>query len=472
MSHAPFRGLTITFLLAACLFVASCKSASPANRAARDAPLCCAAGVDLALTQDGMQKLIDRAIERPASTTLLSAGWDGLTANARSQGGQIGDVAKPAFSGDPKSDFASFQSSANRLFAGHHGTIDVTALNYAAVDRMAISLDDSHVTFLPPEAASRQNRRDAGNLGTSTGLRLERSNEHPPVILEVVPGSAAEQAGARPGDTVFAVNGRPVGSYSLRELGRALDGPDGSHLVLNVRHAGSARLQQITLTRRTIALDLVHSETLPGNVGYIRIREFPGQVPIQLQVQQAIGDFNAAQTKGIVVDLRGNPGGAISVMQAIVSLFVSQSPLGYVVGPDGREQSIPRTGPYDLHQKLVVLTDGGSASSAEVFAAAVQQYGDGLLVGEPTCGCLMAALFFPLTGDKSMLEIAVQRVLTPVQRQQVEKHPIMPDIPVNADPRLLGQGRDAQLEAAVQALGVDAATSRTATLAVERGQRQ
>jgi carboxyl-terminal processing protease len=291
---------------------------------------------------------------------------------------------------------------------------------------------------------------------------MERVTDQPPLVLEVVPGSAADRAGLRAGDAILAIDGRKIGSYSPREASRALDGPDGSTLALDVRRPGRAD-RRITITRQTMALDLVHSTQLPGKIGYIRIREFPATVPIQLQVKQALGDFDDAQTNGVIVDLRGNPGGSLDDLQQVLSLFVSQSPLSYLVNAGGgRTLAIPRAGGrFSFDQKLVVLVDGGSASSSEMFAAAVQQYHDGLIVGAKTCGCLMAAQFFPLA-DKAGMEIAVQGVLAPVSKQSVERVGITPDREVGPDPRALADGRDPQLEAALQALGVDATVARSA----------
>ena len=128
-----------------------------------------------------------------------------------------------------------------------------------------------------------------------------------------------------------------------------------------------------------------------------------------------------------------------------------------------------RIGPFNLHQRVVVLTDDGSASAAEIFAAAVQEDGDGLIVGAPTCGCLVEAEFVTIDGDKSQLEIGEARILTPVQRREIEKNPVLPDRSVAADPRLLSQGRDPQLEGALVSLGVSDATARTALRAIVAG---
>ncbi|HEY7294670.1 MAG TPA: S41 family peptidase, partial [Dehalococcoidia bacterium] len=301
----------------------------------------------------------------------------------------------------------------------------------------------------------------------TTGVRMERVTDRPPLVLEVVPGSAADRAGLQAGDSVLAIDGRKIASFTPREAGRALDGPDGSTLLLDVRRPGRAD-RRITITRQTMPLDLVRSKQLPGNIGYIRIREFPTQVHIELQVKQALGDFDDQNTNGVIVDLRGNPGGALVDLQAVLSLFVSQNPLSYLTGPGGaRPMPIVRSGArFTFDQKLVVLVDDGSASSSELFASAVQQYHDGLVVGTKTCGCLMAAQFFPLADQQAGMEVAVQGVLSPVSQQPVEKVGITPDRSVEPDARALADGRDPQLEAALQALGVEASVARTANKAL------
>ncbi len=432
----------------------------PATRAPSGVPI---GTVDFSVFESAYNLLLNRAVERPAPAALLDAAWDGLLAEAKQEGGNTAGVSQPVFSRDRNASLQAFEDAAGKLTVRRGSRVDVVKLNYAAAAAMADSLDDSHTTFLPPDLFAIQNKREAGNLGTTTGIRMERTTERPPLVLEVVPGSAADRAGLRAGDSILAIDGRKIGSFTPREASRALDGPDGSTLTLDVRRPGRAD-RHVTITRQTMALDLVRSAQLPGNVGYIRIREFPSTVPIQLQVKQALGDFDDAHTNGVIVDLRGNPGGSLDDLREVLSLFVSQSPLSYLLAPgSSRTMPIPRTTDrFTFDQKLVVLVDGGSASSSEVFASAVQQYHDGLVVGARTCGCLMAAQFFPLADRKAGLEIAVQGVLSPVSRQTVEKIGVMPDREVEPDARALADGRDPQLEAALQALGVDAAVARNA----------
>ena len=363
--------------------------------------------------------LLNLAIEQPTSNQLLNAAWDGLIGEARKQGLNAA-ARRPTFRGDPRGDFTTFTTAFNRLAAAAPRPLDGTQLNYAAVDAMARSLHDSHTTFLPPDAFNRYNRREAGNLGTTTGFQLERTKAHPPLVLEVIPGSAADVAGLKAGDTVTAVNGRPVLSYDLDVLSRTLEGPDGSKLELDIRRAGSARSQRLTVVRRTIALDTVAGKVLAGNVGYLRIRQFPSAQFVILQVQQALADFAYASTRGIIVDLRDNPGGAVNVLLPVAGQFVSQSPIAYTVGRDGVPKPLQRAGPFNLHQRVVVLVDAGSASSAEIMAGAIQEYGDGLVLGVRTCGCLLDAFISQLPDGKSGLEVGVARVLTPVRKLNVE----------------------------------------------------
>jgi len=419
--------------------------------------------LDFTVFENAYNLLLNRAVERPAPNTLLNAAWRGLLDEGGKQGLQTAKAAAPALHGDRTADLAAIEDAFGKLKVTRGHTLDTAKINYAAASAMAESLDDSHTTFLSPDQFATQNRREAGNLGTTTGIRIERVTERPPLVLEVAPGSAADRAGLQAGDSVLAIDGSKIGSFTPREASRALDGPDGSTLTLDVRRPGRAD-RRITITRQTISLDLVRSKQLPGNVGYIRIREFPTQVPIQLQVKQALGDFDDAQTGGVIVDLRGNPGGSLGDLQEVLSLFVSQSPLSYLVNPGGsRTMPIPRANErFTFDQKLVVLVDGGSASSSELFASAVQQYHDGLIVGAKSCGCLMAAQFFPLADQKAGMEVAVQGVLSPVSKQSLEKVGITPDRAVDSDARALADGRDPQLEAALEALGVEAGVARTA----------
>ena len=465
------RRLHLVGLLAlaiAAMLAGACKSSRADGRASARAqqPLCCANGVDLSLAKAGHNQLVSRAIERPTPAALLDAAWKGMLAEARRQGVHTDGAQEPQFGTDATAAFADLNTAFNKLVAARRGPFDTTQLNYAALTSMTASLDDSHTVFLPPSIFNLQQRREAGNLGTTTGIRVEQVSAHPPVVVEVAPGSAGEEAGVRPGDEVLSIDGRATDGLSMRDVTHAFEaGDDGTRLMLGIRRPGSERMRSVTVVRRTMALDLVHSVVLPGNVGYVRVREFSDNIPIHLQVEQALGDFRYDQTRGVILDLRGDPGGSLAELQSVLDDLVSQSPLAYVVGRDGVPQPLVRAGPFKFDQRLVVLVDGGSASSSELLASAVQEYHDGLIVGSRTCGCLMGALLVPLADSKAGMEIAVERVLTPVQRRMVEKSGVVPDAVVPADPALLAQGRDPQLEAGLEALNVDAGVARTATQA-------
>jgi carboxyl-terminal processing protease len=465
------RGRCVIPLLALVTLLAACGSgAGGARSAATTTPTPSApASVNFGELRAAFTALLNQAVEAPTPAELLNAAWDGLIGEAQKEHLDTAGAARPAFGADPAADLQALSQAFQPVVTRSHTTPNATSLNYAAIDAMANSLNDSHTTFLPPTSFQQFNRREAGDLGTSVGFRIQRTTSPPPEILEVVAGSAAQAAGVHAGDTLLSLNGRAIQSYTLQELSRTLEGPDGSKLAVGIRRGGSARLQELTIVRQTIPLDIVQSRVLPGNVGYLRIREFPNQNFVLLQVNQALSDFADAQVRGIIVDLRGNPGGSVPVLQAVASRFISQNPLAYTVNRAGVVSTTDRTGAFNLGIPYTALVDDGSASSAELFAAAAQEYHDGLIVGERTCGCLMEAIETGLPASQAGLEIAVARVLTPVTHMQIEKHPIVPDEVVPPDPRLLEQGRDPQLEAALRSLGVDAGTASQVTYGVSQG---
>jgi carboxyl-terminal processing protease len=269
------------------------------------------------------------------------------------------------------------------------------------------------------------------------------------VVQEVFPDSPAARAGLQPGDTLVAVNGQLTGDLKLDEVVKLVRGPEGAPLVLGVRRASSDRVEAITLTRAQITAPVVSARRLPENVGYVRLRGFTDAVVSQVEI--AIRRQQQDGVQGLVLDLRGNPGGRIVVGEQLLADFVPNGPI---------YQTVDRQGRRDVHQvrnarslvmvPLVVLVDNGTASMGEIFAAAVQERRVGRVVGETTAGAVAASRILPLS-DGSALQFSIEQVYSGTGAR-LDRVGVRPDEEVALDLDALRQGRDTQLERAVSAV--------------------
>lgn|GEM_PF-5987496 len=453
----------IALLLALCV-LAGCGGA-PVSRAPHTgiAPGTPVGAIDFTGLHDAERELLDFALERPSSSALLTAAWRGVVAEAAREGIGDGSTPPPAFTGQAAADNELFDRSFAALRTTRWAQPDATALNGAAITAMAASLHDSHTSYYPPSLFARVNAELDGRPVTMTGMRLLQQARGEVLVVEVLPGSPAEHAGVLPGDSIVAIDGKEVGTLDIRQLNRlANDGEPGSVLRVDIRRPGYARVRTVTIVRQPVPLDTFGSAILPGNVGYMRLRVFASDTALLSEVRAVLQRFATTKSRGIIIDLRGDPGGSLQTLVALLSRFVAQSPL-LIEQRAGRDTAIPRAFNVSaVAEPFVVLVDRGSASSSEIFAAAVEDYHAGLVIGTPTCGCAVGAIFFPLGDGMGGIEVGVARVLSPVTKTNHEGNPVQPDIIVQPDPAALRDGRDPQLERALEALGVTADVARIA----------
>jgi carboxyl-terminal processing protease len=458
------RPLSCIVLLAMLLALAGCRSASVAHAPHTGiAPGTPVGTIDFTALHNAERQLLDFALERPTSNELLTAAWRGAVAEAARQGIGDGSAPPPVFTGQATTDNELFDQSFAALRTTRWTQPDATALNGAAITSMATSLHDSHTSYYPPSLFARVNAELDGRPVTMTGMRLLQEERGQVLVVEVLPGSPAEHAGILPGDSIVAIDGKEIGTLDIRQLNRlANDGEPGSMLRVDIRRPGYARVRTFTIVRRPVPLDTFGSAILPGDVGYMRLRVFAGDTALLSEVRAVLQRFAAMKSRGIIIDLRGDPGGSLQTLVAILSRFVAQSPL-LIEQRTGRDTAVPRAfNVSTVQMPFVVLVDAGSASSSEIFAAAVKDYRDGLVIGTPTCGCAVGAIFFPLGDGMGGIEVGVARVLSPVTKTNHEGNPVRPDIIVQPDPSALRDGRDPQLERALEALGVPADVARIA----------
>ncbi len=310
--------------------------------------------------------------------------------------------------------------------------LDNRALAYGAIRGMTDAVGDSgHTSFLTADEARAV---DQSLSGTFVGIGVQVSGQTNDVVVgNVIPGTPAEEAGLRRGDRIVAVDGTTTQGETIDEVVARVRGPEGQQVTLTIARSGSATFD-VTITRRKFDLPLISWTMVPGRqIALVRLEQFSTGATKALQ--DALTRAKAAGATAVVLDLRGNPGGYVNEAVGVTSQFVGSGTVYRSIDRSGVEKDIPvETGGLWTEGPLVVLTDGDTASSAEIVTGAIQDAKRGQVVGEKTFGTGTVLGRFDLA-DGSSLRIGVERWLTRAGRP-IWHEGLLPDVtvalPVNA----------------------------------------
>ncbi len=396
----------------------------------------------LAMVRTAFDLLYGGYIDRLGSVLLLGDAWDGVNKTLTDSG--LPAVEPPQFSGNPDEDWNAFAVAFRRVASGQ--TPSSTALAYGAVAQMAAARHSCHTAFLPPELAAIENGAVAHQPTVDTGFVAGRENL---LVYRVYPGSPAEKAGLRPGDTLLTSGG--LGSP--RVVRRIFTAPAGTPIEVTVQRPGVADPITLAIVPEVTVIPFIRTAILPGNIGMIQWDDFttgPGQLAA---VRQALTDFEARGVVGWVLDLRTSPGGDAHTMDAIANLFVANGTLNTISDRAGGSEVL-RADPnaaFPVQRPLVVLTEKFSASAADILPGILQANGRAHLIGETTDGCISSSLLVPLSGG-SALQVEVERVLIGPDNLDLDGIGVAPDETIVRTPEILAAGLDPQLARAVQYL--------------------
>lgn len=359
-----------------------------------------------------------------------------------------GTTASPATGKEPL-DLKLFSEAYGLLKDQFYGQLpDQRELTYNAIRGMVDHLGDPHTAFVDPEQAALLNSDMEGHfegIGARVGLA-----EGGGVRLEYLfPEQPAEKAGLQAGDVVIGVDGKDITHLDLMEAIGLIRGPRDSKVVLTIARDGEKPFD-VSVMRARIEIPVVESKTLAdGRIGYIALSEFSSVAPQRLA--DAMQEALAKQLTGLILDLRGNPGGLLDASVRIGSYFVPEGNILIERSKDGKERTYARQGRFLLGKTpLVVLVDGGSASASEIVAGAIQDAGTGKLIGEKTYGKGSVQLPNSLS-DGSQLRVTIAHWFTPKDRA-INGVGLTPDIQVSLTQADIEAKRDPQLDRAVEYL--------------------
>lgn len=287
---------------------------------------------------------------------------------------------------------------------------------------------DPHSSYLDQE---QYNELKVGTTGQFGGLGIEVGMENGFVkVISPIDDTPAQKAGIKAGDLIIRLDDKPVKGMSLNDAVKTMRGEPGSEIVLTIVREGVEQPLKIKIVRDIIKVKSVKSRTLEEGYGYVRITSF--QAKTGDSVVEAISDLKkGGDLKGLVLDLRNNPGGVLNAAVAVSDAFLEN---GLVVYTDGRIEDSKmkfNATPGDILKgaPIVVLINAGSASASEIVAGALQDHKRAIIMGEKTFGKGSVQTILP-TSNGGAVKLTTARYYTPSGRS-IQAEGITPDVPIS-----------------------------------------
>jgi carboxyl-terminal processing protease len=306
--------------------------------------------------------------------------------------------------------------------------VSMKDLIYGALNGMTKSLDPFSSFFTPKQYESfrQETEGEFGGVGIEIGMEKGR-----PVVISPIEGTPAFRAGIKPGDVILEINGEDTSNMSLIDVVQRIRGKVGTKVQLTIYRKGMEKPMKIELERALIKIESVRWTTL-GDVGYIKLSQFNENVSVQ--VERALKELVSKRVKGVILDLRNDPGGLLSEAVNVADLFLPEGKLVvYTRSRNGETQKyFARRKPAVPDElPVVVLINKGSASASEIVAGALQDYKRAVILGEKSFGKASVQNIIPLE-DGSALKLTVAHYYTPLGRL-IHNKGIVPDVQVAMD---------------------------------------
>lgn len=386
-----------------------------------------------------LQLLQTHHIDKVDAVSLLVAALEGLRRRLSQLGAAEGlpDLDR-ASEGSAR---ASFVARFNRAVAMAGGRLTADQLQQAAVSAMAASFGDPYTAFITPEELAVFQRGGFGGIGI-----IFRRVEGGVYVWRVFSGGPAARAGLRELDQIVAVDDQQVAAWSNDEVANRIRGPEGSTVKLTIRRPRQSEMLTLSINRGFVRAAPVAHRMLQGGIGYIGL-SFIDQ-GAATEMRRALEDLSRQGMRALVIDLRRSGGGPYRELDDLAPLLLPPDlPIYSLTGPASRTYRTAGVPLLAATIRIVVIVSGDTESLPELLAAAFAEHGRGRLVGTRTAGRGGVYQTFDLPGGGAV-RIKVGRAFT--GKGSPIENGVRPDIEVELRARDLDEGRDPQLERAVQ----------------------
>lgn len=326
--------------------------------------------------------------------------------------------------------------------------VDDVALMQGAIRGMMDSLGEAHTFYMDPQVYETENSALQGSY-EGIGAYVDTSGAFL-TIISPIQGSPADKAGLRPGDQVIAIDGEDMTGVSPEDARAKVLGPKGTNVTLTIARESESEPLEFIITRGEITIASVTGKMLDNGIAYVDINTF-GEKTTQ-ELGDTLDNLLKENPKGIIIDLRNNPGGYLSTAVEVSSEFIDKGVILYEKYGDGKRDEYKALGngrATDI--PLVVLINEGSASASEILAGALQDYGRAKLVGVVSYGKGSVQVRVPLSNDQGAASVTIAKWLTPKERA-IDHVGLTPDVYVTMTEEDFVADRDPQLDAAIATL--------------------
>jgi len=320
--------------------------------------------------------------------------------------------------------------------------VPVSGMMEGAARGIVESLNDPYSVYLNQEEYEEFRQHIEGSIG-GIGIFVSVNEEEKFVVYSVIKGTPANKAGLQKGDIIFRVNDKLASEMDIDEAVANMRGEPGTEVQVGVLRDGE--LKDFMVTRDIIDIPTVESTVIEDDIGYLQLNLFASNSDEALV--EHLAKLKQEKIKGLVLDLRDNPGGDLESAVNISGYFVPQGPVVYIVDNRGRTKSMENNSPVELGVPLVVLINEGSASASEVLAGAIKDTNSGILIGEKSFGKALVQVLIEMKGGDAM-KLTTAKYLTP-NKTDIQAKGIEPDIQVSL---MVDDTEDTQLKKALDVL--------------------
>ena len=321
------------------------------------------------------------------------------------------------------------------------GATDDTKLIDSAIDGMVKSLGDPHSNYLDPEMYKMLMEQTQGSFG-GIGVIMGQGKDNSIRIVSVMEDSPGQKAGLAEGDQIMAVDGTSVDELPFDQVAAHVRGEAGTNVVLTIMRDGQQ--MDFTITRDNIKLKTVGHEMLDDSIGYIQIASFSEDTAKEFT--DAYTDLQNNGMKGMIIDLRNDPGGLLTACVDIAKQIVPKGTIVSITDKDGNTETYT-SDLAETKYPIVVLINKNSASASEILAGALQDTGAAELVGTTSYGKGSVQTILPMSGEDAV-KLTIAKYYTPSGRS-IDGTGITPDVQVDMDE---SASSDIQLAKAIEIL--------------------
>lgn len=355
--------------------------------------------------------------------TLAFTSLPGIARNAVNGQGLLAALSGGGLSDQQQS---KLSTAAKLIESNYYQDVDSNKLVDGAINGMMEALGDPYSSYMAPETATQFSESIAGSF---TGIGAEVSQEDGNVVIvSPIKGSPAEKAGLRPKDIIVSINGESLAGVDLNDAVNKIRGKKGTTATIEIKRSGSSNNLTFKIVRDDIDVETVTSRMTTDKIGVITVTQFSMNTAERFDAE--VKKLEGEGMKGLVIDVRNNPGGVLSVVINMAEQFVPNGKLIVQVEDKAGKRDETKSTGKGVKYPIAVVTNGGSASASEILAGALKQSAGATLYGETTYGKgTVQTSMDNIFNDGSLIKITIAKWLTP-NGDWIHKKGIKPDVKI------------------------------------------